>query len=153
VVLSHLRPMHYGVCRIKASCPSGGGASRLRLQARHPAMTTTVQWIWTAIYIYVSYSAVFPQWEGLSFRLVTVLISRSQWPRGLRDGPSSLSRNTGIVGSNPNQGMDVCVRLFCVFVLFCVYVATLRRADPPSKESYWLCIGIRNWKSCSTKGL
>jgi hypothetical protein len=22
--------------------------------------------------------------------------------------------NTGIMGSNPTQGMDVCVRLFCV---------------------------------------
>jgi hypothetical protein len=27
--------------------------------------------------------------------------------------------NTGIVGSNPTWGMDVCVRLFW-FVLFCV---------------------------------
>jgi hypothetical protein len=31
--------------------------------------------------------------------------------------------NTGIVGSNPNQGMGVCVRLFCVcVVLFVVSV-------------------------------
>jgi hypothetical protein len=29
------------------------------------------------------------------------------------------SSNAGIVGSNPPQGMDVCVRFF-VFVLFCV---------------------------------
>jgi hypothetical protein len=28
--------------------------------------------------------------------------------------------NTGIVGSNPTQGMDVCMRLFCVCVLLCV---------------------------------
>jgi hypothetical protein len=28
--------------------------------------------------------------------------------------------NTGIVGSNPNQDMDVCVRLFCVCVVLCV---------------------------------
>jgi hypothetical protein len=35
----------------------------------------------------------------------------SQWPRGLR---SSTSSNARIVGSNPTQGMDVCVRLFCV---------------------------------------
>jgi hypothetical protein len=34
--------------------------------------------------------------------------------------------------------MSVCV--YSVFVLFCVYVAALQRADPPSKESYWLCI-------------
>jgi hypothetical protein len=28
--------------------------------------------------------------------------------------------NTGIVGSNPTRGMDVCVRLFCVYVVLCV---------------------------------
>jgi hypothetical protein len=28
--------------------------------------------------------------------------------------------NAGIVGSNPNQGMDVCVRLFCVWFVLCV---------------------------------
>jgi hypothetical protein len=28
--------------------------------------------------------------------------------------------NTGIVGSNPTQGMDHCVSLFCVCVLLCV---------------------------------
>jgi hypothetical protein len=27
--------------------------------------------------------------------------------------------NTGIVGSNPTQGMDVCLRLFCVCVVLC----------------------------------
>jgi hypothetical protein len=42
--------------------------------------------------------------------------------------------NTGIVGLNPTWGMDVCGCLFCL--LFCVYLAALRRADPPSKESY-----------------
>jgi hypothetical protein len=30
--------------------------------------------------------------------------------------------------------MDVCL------LLFCVWVAALRRPDPPSKEFYWLCI-------------
>jgi hypothetical protein len=37
--------------------------------------------------------------------------------------------NVGIVGSYSTRGMDVCARLFCV------QVAALRRADPPSKES------------------
>jgi hypothetical protein len=45
--------------------------------------------------------------------------------------------NTGIVGSNPTWGKDV--RVFSVFVLYCVQVASLRRADPSSKESYRLC--------------
>jgi hypothetical protein len=43
------------------------------------------------------------------------------------------------VGSNTTQGMDVCVCVYSVFVLFCVLVAALRRADPPSKETYRLC--------------
>jgi hypothetical protein len=33
--------------------------------------------------------------------------------------------------------MSVCV--YSVFLLFCVQIAALRRADPPSKESYRLC--------------
>jgi hypothetical protein len=42
--------------------------------------------------------------------------------------------NIGIAGSNPASGMDVCP---CVSVLCCpVSVEALRRADPPSKESY-----------------
>jgi hypothetical protein len=44
--------------------------------------------------------------------------------------------NTGIAGSNPTRGMDVCVRLCRV----CVVLCALRWADPPSKESYGLCI-------------
>jgi hypothetical protein len=28
--------------------------------------------------------------------------------------------NTGVVGSNHNQGMNVCVRLFCICVVLCV---------------------------------
>jgi hypothetical protein len=39
--------------------------------------------------------------------------------------------------------MNACVRLFC-FVLFCAYVAALRRADPVSKEFYRVCIGLGN---------
>jgi hypothetical protein len=42
--------------------------------------------------------------------------------------------NTRIVGSNPARGMNVCPRFS---VLYCpVWVEALRRADPPSKESY-----------------
>jgi hypothetical protein len=42
--------------------------------------------------------------------------SRSQWPRGLRHELSSFA---GIVGSNPTQGMDVCVRVYSGFRLSC----------------------------------
>jgi hypothetical protein len=38
--------------------------------------------------------------------------------------------NTGIVGSNPIWGIDVCVCLFRVFAVSCVQVVALRRADP-----------------------
>jgi hypothetical protein len=48
--------------------------------------------------------------------------------------------HAGIVGSNPAQGMDVYVRLFCVYAVLC----GLRRADPPSKGSYLLCKRSRN---------
>jgi hypothetical protein len=47
--------------------------------------------------------------------------------------------NTGIVGSYPIQGMNICVCVYSVFVLSCVYVTALRRADHTSKESYRLC--------------
>jgi hypothetical protein len=40
--------------------------------------------------------------------------------------------------------MFVCV--YSVFVLSCVQVAALRRADPPSKESFRLCIGLGKLK-------
>jgi hypothetical protein len=53
--------------------------------------------------------------------------------------------NAGFVGSNPTQRMDVCVRLFCVCVVLCICRG---RATGWSlfKESYRLCIGLRNWK-------
>jgi hypothetical protein len=38
--------------------------------------------------------------------------------------------------------LTYCVR-YSVFGLFCVQVAALRRADPPSKGSYGPCIGSR----------
>jgi hypothetical protein len=40
--------------------------------------------------------------------------------------------------------MSVCV--YSVFVLSCVQVAALRRADPPSKASYRLCKRIKDLK-------
>jgi hypothetical protein len=43
------------------------------------------------------------------------------------------------------HGCLVCV--YSLFVLSCVQVAALRRADPPSKGSYWLCKRSRKWKS------
>jgi hypothetical protein len=48
--------------------------------------------------------------------------------------------NIGIARSNPASGMDVCPRLS---VLCCpVSVEALRRADPPSKESYKMSLYV-----------
>jgi hypothetical protein len=59
-------------------------------------------------------------------------------------GPS----NARTVGSNPTQGMGVCiVCVYSVLVLLYVEVETLRRSDPPSRVSYRLCTRSRNWKS------
>jgi hypothetical protein len=45
--------------------------------------------------------------------------------------------------------MSVCV--YSVFVLSCVQIATLRRADPPSKESYLLCKDQETEKSAKVQ--
>jgi hypothetical protein len=41
----------------------------------------------------------------------------AQWSKAWRVFASS---NTGIMGSNPTQGMNVCVRIFCVSFVMCV---------------------------------
>jgi hypothetical protein len=64
---------------------------------------------------------------------------RSQWPRGLSHEPSSLARTLGSWVRIPLEAwISVCV--YSVFVLFCVKIAVLRRADLPPKDSYRLCI-------------
>ena len=45
----------------------------------------------------------------------------------------ALRTTTGIIGSNPNRNMDICV--LSGFVLFCVSTA-LRWGDPTFKECY-----------------
>jgi hypothetical protein len=60
--------------------------------------------------------------------------------------------NAGILGSNPIQGMDVCMRLFCVYVVLCVGNCLETGWSPVQGV---LQIGLRNWKSGQgpTKGL
>jgi hypothetical protein len=47
--------------------------------------------------------------------------------------------NAGIVVSNPTQGMDICMRLFCVCVVLCVGSGLVTGWSLSSKESYYLC--------------
>jgi hypothetical protein len=55
------------------------------------------------------------------------------------------SSNTGVVGSNPTQGVEVCVCLFCVFAV--LYVGRGLTTDwSQPKESYRLCVELRKWK-------
>jgi hypothetical protein len=70
--------------------------------------------------------------------LLYVKITPSQWPRGLRHELSSLARTLGSSVRIPLEPW-IFVLVYSVFVLSCVYVAALRWADPPSKESYRLC--------------
>jgi hypothetical protein len=63
--------------------------------------------------------------------------SRSQWPRDLRQEMFSPARKLGSWVRFPLKGMDVFLRLFCFCVVLCVGSA-LRRANPPSKETYRL---------------
>jgi hypothetical protein len=54
----------------------------------------------------------------------------------------SAHSDAGIVGSNPTQGMDVCVRLICVCVVLCLDsdLATVRSLPqgvlPSEKNNY-----------------
>jgi hypothetical protein len=85
----------------------------------------------------------------ISWRIYWVLMPRNswwQWPRRLRHELSSPAQTLwSWVRFQLEAWMSVCV--YSVFVLFCVQIAALRRADLPSKEFYRLCIGLRNWKS------
>jgi hypothetical protein len=67
-------------------------------------------------------------------RTITVALLSEAWTVFVRS-------NAGIVGSNQTRGVDVFVRLFSV------YVATLRQANPQSRESYRLCIVLETEKS------
>jgi hypothetical protein len=63
----------------------------------------------------VQISVKFAELIILTFFQKVFLSSAEQSPRGLKHELSSLALTLRIVGSNPTGGMDVCVRLFCVF--------------------------------------
>jgi hypothetical protein len=47
--------------------------------------------------------------------------------------------NTGIVGSNPTQGIDVCLLLFCVYVVLWPCEGLIPRPRSPAD-----CLSLRN---------
>jgi hypothetical protein len=74
------------------------------------------------------------RWGQEFFKPIAVAALSKAWTAFARS-------NTGIMGSNPTRGMDVCVRLFCV----CLVWVALRRTDPPSKQST-VCVQIKELK-------
>jgi hypothetical protein len=75
----------------------------------------------------------------IRYMLITVVARSKTWT-------VFACSNIAIVGSGPTRGMDVCVTLFCVCFVLCVGSSLATGWSPTSKESYWLCIGLRNWK-------
>jgi hypothetical protein len=78
-------------------------------------------------------------WIVLPFSLILYTYEcRSQWLRGLRHEMSSSARTLVSWARIPLEEL-MSVYVYSVFVLSCIYVSALRRADPLSKESYRLC--------------
>jgi hypothetical protein len=68
-------------------------------------------------------------------------------PRSLAGQSRTLSSPARILGSWVRIPLEAWMSaFFSVFVMSCVKVAALRRANPPSKESYGMCTRLRNWK-------
>jgi hypothetical protein len=58
---------------------------------------------------------ILERWNGVVWTVKPITVAARSKAR------TSFARsNAGIVGSNPTQCMDVCVRLFCVYVVLCV---------------------------------
>jgi hypothetical protein len=70
-------------------------------------------------------------------------VSRSQWLCGQRHEKVFALSNTGIVDSNPTQGTDIFLRLFCVCIVLCV--GNGLATDWSLVESYRLSVRLRNW--------
>jgi hypothetical protein len=77
-------------------------------------------------------------------------VCRSQSPRGLRHKASSPAGTLGSWARIPLEAW-ISMGVYSVFVLSCVQVAALRRADPPSKESYRLCKKQETEKAAKTQ--
>jgi hypothetical protein len=72
----------------------------------------------------------------LTYRYMWMLVKVAAWSKAWT---VFAHLNAGIVGSNPTQSMDICVRLFCVCVVLCVGNG-FAMVWSPIQESYQLCI-------------
>jgi hypothetical protein len=75
-----------------------------------------------------------------------MVASWSQRSCGLRHEPSSPARILGSWVRIPLEAW-VSMYVYSVFVVSCVQISPLRRAEPQSKKFYRLCKRSRNWKS------
>jgi hypothetical protein len=53
-----------------------------------------------------------------------------EWPCGLAHELSSLAETLGVKDSDPTQGMDICVRSFCVCVVLWVGSGLVTGSSP-----------------------
>jgi hypothetical protein len=79
--------------------------------------------------------------KQLPMSSVTIVLLVTSWPITVAARYKAWTvfarSNAGIVNANPTQGMEV-VCVYSMFVLSCVWIEALRRADHSSKESYRL---------------
>jgi hypothetical protein len=81
-------------------------------------------------------------------RSVTAVEAGSQWPAARSEAWTVFARsNTGIVGSKPIRGMEVCVRFFCACVVRCVGSGLATAWALVEGVLLTVYIGLRNWKS------
>jgi hypothetical protein len=87
---------------------------------------------------------------GYIIKIAVIFNCRSQWPRALRHELSSPAPTLKSWVRIPLESwMSVCVYSVCD--ASCLQVVVLRRADPPFKESYWVCKRSRNWKAAKVQ--
>jgi hypothetical protein len=138
---------------LRMGCHSAGDVQRLGINSLRQS-SSCYKGKWWAHPVLISTTGTCVTGKvGLQFRIdVRILLirerifRRSQWRQGLKYEPCLPVRTLGSWTLIPLEAwMFVCV--YSVFSLFCLYVSIFRRADPPPKESYRLCIGLRNWES------
>jgi hypothetical protein len=80
----------------------------------------------SGVYFHASFTSWFEAGVQLCILSLVLLYNAliyscgSQWSRGLRAWTVFARSNSGIMGTNPTRGMDVCVRLFYVCVVLYV---------------------------------